>query len=159
MKNGVLLTLFLAFAFITAPVWIALIVAILLARLIHIAVFYALVWTWWIGKARRRVIFVYSDSPNWKDYIETNILPRLPANTVVLKWSRRVIWPRFNLSVSLFRCFAGERDFNPIGLVFERFDLVKRYRFRQPFLDRKHGRLDPLQHLETEFLTHVATGS
>ena len=141
MKNGVLLALLLTLAFITAPVWIALIVVIVLARLIHIAVLYALVWTWWIGKARARVPFVY-DSPNWKEYIEANILPAPPVNTVVLKWSRRVSWPTFSLSARLFRCFAGERDFNPIGLVFERFDVVKRYRFHQAFLDRKHGRLD-----------------
>jgi len=117
---------------------------------------YVLVWAWWIGRARRRVLFVYSDSPNWKEHIEVNILPKLPPSTVVLNWSQRRSWPKFNLSVILFRCFAGEREFNPIALVFERFDRVERYRFWQPFRDAKHGRPEALQMLEARLFKHTA---
>ena len=126
-----------------------LVVTVLLVRLFQFVALYALVWTWWIGRARRRVLFVYSDSPNWKEHIESNILPKLPPNTVVLNWSHRRSWPKFNLSVILFRCFAGEREFNPIALVFERFDLVERYRFWQPFRDA-------LQMLEARLFKHTA---
>jgi hypothetical protein len=146
----------LAIVVLTAPLWLTVVAIVLLARLFQVVVLYALVWAWWIGSAPRRVLFVYSDSPNWKDYIESSILPRLPANTVVLNWSHRMTWPAFNLSVMLFRCFSGEREFNPIGLVFERFDVVERYRFRQPFRDAKHGRSEALQVLEARFLKHAA---
>jgi hypothetical protein len=95
---------------------------------------------WWSHAwARRRVLFVYSESPNWKEYVEANILPKLPANTVVLNWSNRARWPRFSVPVMLFRCFAGEREFNPIGLVFERLDIVERYRFWQAFRVQSMG--------------------
>jgi hypothetical protein len=56
----------------------------------------------------------------------------------------------------LFRCFAGEREFNPIGLVFERLDIVERYRFWQAFRDAKHGHAETLRVVETKFLGHVA---
>ena len=146
----------LAVVVLTAPWWLAWLAVAVLARLIHVVVLYGLLWAWWIGWARQRVLFVYSDSPHWKKYIEANILPNLPANTVVLNWSERASWPKFSLSVRLFRCFAGEREFNPIGLVFERFDVVERYRFWQPFRDMKHGRSEALHLLETQFLKHAA---
>jgi hypothetical protein len=147
----------LAVVVFTAPLWLPWAVIVLLARLFQAVVLYALVWGWWIGRAPRRVLFVYSDSPNWKEYIEGNILPKLPSNTVVLNWSHRLSWRRFDLSVMLFRCFAGKREFNPIGLVFERLDVVERYRFWQPFQDARHGRSEALKVLEIRFLKH-ATG-
>ena len=72
---------------------------------------YGLVWTWWLGQSAQRVVFVYSDSPNWKDHIEGGILPRLPADAVILNWSRRREWRRFSFPALLFRTFAGGREF------------------------------------------------
>jgi hypothetical protein len=109
---------------------------------------YLAVWAWWIGRAPRRVLFVYSESPNWKEHIEQQILPRLPHNAVVLNWSRRKQWPRFSLAVLLFRAFAGDQEFNPIALVFTRFGFVERFRFWQPFRDAKHGKDEPLKMLQ-----------
>jgi hypothetical protein len=147
--------LFLAVIALTAPLWIPLLAGLLIVALLKTAVLYVLVWTWWIGRARRRVLFVYSDSPNWKEYVEARIVPALPPKTVILNWSRRASWSRRDLSVRLFREFAGDREFNPIGLVFERFRLVGKYRFWQPFRDAKHGNPVPLQVLERQFLQHA----
>jgi hypothetical protein len=151
--NQALLVLLLV---VTAPIWLALVILAVLAHVVRQVALYLIVWFWWIGRDRRRTLFVYSDSPNWKDYIERMILPRLPENSVVLNWSNRNRWPRFSMPVLLFRTFAGSREFNPIGLVFERFDLVARYRFWQPFRDLKHGRPAALRGLEERFFTHVA---
>jgi hypothetical protein len=141
---------------VTAPLWVALAVVAVLAPAIREVALYLIVWFCWIGYDRRRTIFVYSDSPNWKEYIDRVILPRLPENSVVLNWSNRGKWSRFAVPVLLFRTFAGSREFNPIGLVFERFGLVARYRFWQPFRDLKHGRPEALRVLEERFFAHVA---
>jgi hypothetical protein len=146
----------LAVVVLTAPLWLAVLFVMVLGRFVQVVALYAFVWFWWIGWGRRRVLFVYSDSPNWKEYVEANILPKLPANTVVLNWSNRARWPKFSLPVMLFGCFAGEREFNPIGLVFERFEVVERYRFWQPFRDAKHGHPEALRLVETQFLHHAA---
>ena len=114
---------------ITASLWLVLAAVAILAHVVRQVGLYAIVWFWWVGLASRRVLFVYSDSPNWKDYIEQVILSRLPENSVVLNWSQRRQWPRLGISIWLFRAFAGSLEFNPIGLVFERFGLVARYRF------------------------------
>ena len=103
VQRAILLTVVV----VTAPLWLAALLVVVLGRLVKIIMLYALVWLWWIGRARRRVLFVYSDSPNWKEYLEANILPKLPANTVVLNWSNRAQWPKFSLPVRLFRCFRG----------------------------------------------------
>ena len=146
----------LAVVVLTSPIWLAALVILAIGQVIRGVALYAFVWLWWIGWARRRVLFVYSDSPNWKEYVEANILPKLPANTVVLNWSNRAQWPRFSAPVVLFRSFAGEREFNPIGLVFERLAVVERYRFWPAFRDAKHGDTERLRLVETKFLDRVA---
>jgi len=141
---------------LTSPLWLPLLLVALVAMLIRVAALYAIVWLWWIGRAPRRVLFVYSDSPHWKQHVETNILPKLPRDSVILNWSERARWRSFSVPVLLFYCFAGNREFNPIGLVFGRFTMVERYRFWQPFQDAKHGNFAALQQVEAAFL-HRAT--
>src|SRR5882762_1515407 len=92
---------------ITASLWLVLAAVAILAHVVRQVGLYAIVWFWWVGLASRRVLFVYSDSPNWKDYIEQVILSRLPENSVVLNWSQRRQWPRLGISIWLFRAFAG----------------------------------------------------
>ena len=144
MPKWLLTIVAIALLVVAAP----LLLTVVVAHAVWIGALYLAVWIWWIGRATRRVLFVYSDSPNWKEYIEQQILPRLPQNAVVLNWSRRKQWPRFSLAVLLFRAFAGGREFNPIALVFTRFGFVERFRFWQPFRDAKHGKDEPLKMLE-----------
>jgi hypothetical protein len=141
-----------AIVILTSPLWLPLLLVVLVGRLIRVATLYAIVWLWWIGRARQRVLFVHSDSPHWRQHIETNILPKLPQDSVILNWSERARWRSFSVPVLLFHCFAGNKEFNPIGLVFPRFAMVERYRFWQPFQDAKHGRFDTLQQVESAFL-------
>jgi hypothetical protein len=70
----------------------------------------------WPGK---RGILVYSNSPNWGQYIEHNWLPRIGTQFVLLNWSERSRWAverRFEARV--FRRFAGDREFNPLAIIF-----------------------------------------
>ena len=44
------------------------------------------------GRKGKVILFVYSDSSNWKDHVEEKILPRLAACSVILNWSKRREW-------------------------------------------------------------------
>ena len=104
----------------------------------------------------RRVLFVYSESPNWQAYIEANILPRLKDRAVVLNWSQRSEWPvRSPWEARYFRHFAGTREFNPIALVMCKRGRVQPVRFHQAFLDFKHGKESALRAAETELFALI----
>jgi len=130
-------------------------------------------------------LIVYSNSPNWKDYIEATWLPRVADKTVVLNWSDRQHWSReYPLEAKLFRAYAGTKEFNPIAIIFtgppvrpiaERWAalcsgaildavLFSHYpereviRFRQPFKDFKHGRDRALRQAEERMFAAIDAG-
>lgn len=111
-----------------------LVVAVLL-DLLWGAILYLAIWLTWREKL---IVFVYSDSPTWKDYIGREILPSLQGRAVILNWSERKKW-KTSVAVLAFRYFGGHRNFNPIGMIFRPFHFVKIYRFFEAFKDFKHG--------------------
>ena len=123
------------------------------ALLLHLAL-----WLVWVPFGRR-VLFVYSDSPLWQEYVEHNILPRLPSGSVVLNWSKRRHWSRWTLAYWTFRFFGGRREFNPIAVVVRPLRWSRVFRFWRAFRDFKHGRREPLTRLEREFLESARRGT
>jgi hypothetical protein len=115
---------------------------------LHIAI-----WCCWCLRGRY-VLFVYSDSPIWHDYVEDHILPRLGEHAVVLNWSHRSRWRR-TLSVLAFRYFGGHRCFNPMALVFRPFRLARHFRFYEPFQEFKHGKTEAVAKMERELYDTV----
>lgn len=108
------------------------------------------------GKYGRFVLLVYSDSPNWKDYIEANILPRLEPHVVALNWSKRGEWERVNpFEAKVFKHWAGEEEFNPMALIFSPGGRVEDVRFWRPFRDFKHGKEGLLRQAEALLFTEV----
>jgi len=94
-------------------------------------------------------VFVYSDSPNWKEHVETHILPRVTERFVILNWSRRAEWVnRRPLEVRVFQRWAGSRSFNPIAIIVRRFGTVDTIRFFDAFRAHKHGKSDELRRAE-----------
>jgi hypothetical protein len=145
---------------ILIPLLIPLAVVALATHLIHGAVLYALVWLCWCTRGKH-ILLVYSDSPVWRDYVEDNIIPRLPPSTIVLNWSRRCTWRWYSLPVMVFRFFGGTREFNPMVVVLRPFRRARRFRFWQAFKDYKHGNKTTLQSLERDMfacLSHSKTG-
>lgn len=126
---------------------------VILSPVLIIAIMFYLLWgvilctLIWLTWRKRFVLFVYSDSPIWKDYIETEIFPHIQDHTIILNWSQRKSW-KPSLAVLAFRYFGGYRNFNPIAIVFRPFHLVKTYRFFQAFRAYKHG--DPEKVEETK---------
>ncbi len=125
-----------------------------LCYVVYGAVLRLTAWTFYCTRGVN-VLFVYSNSPIWKDHLERNIIPHLPDSSLMLNWSERSGWNRASLPVLLFRHFGGSAAFNPLALVFRPFRRTRVFRFWQPFLDFKHGDTQALQGLESEFLKEL----
>jgi hypothetical protein len=98
------------------------------------------------------ILFVYSDSPHWKSYIERNILPQIQDHAVILNWSERNQWDTTSWPVRVFKHWGGRKDFNPLAVVFCSLTQVRVIRFYPAFLDFKHGKEALLRQAESQLL-------
>jgi len=104
----------------------------------------------------RHILFVYSDSPNWKAHVEERILPRIRKKAVILNWSERRHWHRTNpWEARFFRRFAGDREFSPIALILLPGRRVTAVRFHRAFLDLKHGKQKPIHDAEATLFDYL----
>lgn len=128
--------------------------ALVMAGLSHLyrGALYLLVWLLWLPKGKD-ILFVYSDSPIWCEYMTTEILPLVERRAVVLNWSERSKWPLWSLGVSVFHRFGGGRDFNPLVVLFQPFRRARTIRFWQAFKDWKRGYREPVERLRQELLS------
>jgi len=110
--------------------------------------------TIWLTSKKPFLVFVYSNSPIWKDYIEREILPHIQNRAVILNWSERRHWKN-SLAVLAFRYFGGFRNFNPMGMIFRPFRFVKTYRFLEAFKEFKHGTSRNVERLTKELLDDI----
>ena len=100
----------------------------------------------------KKVVFVYSDSPHWQSRIESEVLPKISDQAVVLNWSERSTtkWRQRPLEVRIFKHWGGSREFNPLAIVFQEDGSVEVIRFWQAYRDYKHGKSRLLQKKEQE---------
>jgi hypothetical protein len=113
------------------------------------AVLYLLVWLLWIPKGKD-FLFVYSDSPIWREYMISHVLPLVRERAVVLNWSERSRWSPWSLKVSVFRVFGGHREFNPMVVKFQLFRKAKTLRYWSAFQDWKRGYAEPVESLNQQ---------
>jgi hypothetical protein len=107
------------------------------------------VWLTWCPKGRYALV-VYSNSPIWREYFESHVLPAVRGRAAVLNWSERKRW-RYSLAVTLFRFFGGTRDFNPLAIVFQPLTWPRRFRFYRAFHRFKHGQPEEVENMRREF--------
>ena len=145
-------------------------VAILGGLIIVLVGILAVVWAWYAftsaamvrrfrrvhGRAGKFLLLVYSDSPNWKAYIDEHILPQVAPYAVLLNWSQRSTWgtPK-PLEVRIFERWGGNREFNPLAIVIPRTGKIEVIRFWQAFRDFKHGKPLLLQKQQERLLERV----
>jgi hypothetical protein len=137
----VLLPILLPLALITIPLY-----------LLYGCALYVLVWMLWLPKGKD-ILLVYSDSPIWKEYMATEVLPLVQERAVVLNWSERSKWPWWSLEVDVFRRFGGSREFNPLVVFFPPFRRAKVFRFWSAFKDWKRGYREPVERLRQELFS------
>lgn len=133
-----------------SPLLIALGLVVIVAHFTARMALYALVWILWCSRGRN-VLYVYSDSPIWKEHVESEVIPRLSERVVILNWSRRKRW-RVSLATLLFQHFGGSKEFNPMAIVFRPFRTQTEFRFWRPFHDWKKGKTENLEVMERSFL-------
>ena len=114
---------------------------------------------WLTVGAKPWVVFVYSESPNWKEYCEENIIPNLPNGAVILNWSERKKWNKRELAVKFFGHFAGGSEFCPLAFVVRPGRWILRYRFFKAFKALKKGKDRELAQLEKEFWGEVGANA
>ncbi|MDO8589394.1 MAG: hypothetical protein Q7T82_20415 [Armatimonadota bacterium] len=136
------------------PLILCLAVAYLIIYLLYAFLLHLAVRLFWSARGIR-ILYVYSNSPDWQEHIENEILPRLPQGTILLNWSDRKTWRWFGLSVILFRHFGGHREFNPMAVVFRPFRRTRVFRFFKAFRDLKHGKPGLLNRLEADFFEEL----
>jgi hypothetical protein len=131
-----------------------------LSPFLIIAVLFYLVWgiilcmAIWLSWRKPPVLFVYSESPIWKDYMEREIIPHIKDFAVILNWSERKNWNN-SLSVWAFRYFGGNRNFNPITIVFRPWRFVKAYRFFEAFQKFKHGNTTEVEKIKNDMFENL----
>ena len=104
-----------------------------------------------LGSAGKRVLLVYSRSPNWQAYVESKWLPRLEPHVVIVNWSDRSTWRGSPaLPVRLFRLYGGRRYDNPMVVLFPPGGRARVIRFFKAFRDLKHGKALALNKAEAQ---------
>jgi len=126
--------------------------------LIKALIFCLLVRIIWYPK-KKYAVLVYSDSPNWKEYIETNWFPRVSLYAFVINWSKRndCSWDTNRLAREIFLHRSGVRsrvekaeEYNPMVIIFVPWWKPRVIRFWKAFKDFKHGKDYSLRKLEQE---------
>ncbi len=108
-------------------------------------------WMCWCTRGKH-VLIVYSNSPVWQPYFESQLLPALESRAVILNWSERATWPTWTLAYMVFRFFGGDRNFNPMAIVFRPGRFRRVFRFWKPFRDFKYGKPEAVERMKDELL-------
>lgn len=128
------------------PVIIPLLLLSLTLWSIHRIVLYLLVWLLWLPRGKD-ILFVYSDSPIWREYMMTQLFPLVQERALVLNWSERNKWHWLSFRVQLFKSFGGGREFNPLIVLFRPWRRARVLRFWSAFKDWKRGYTEPVERL------------
>ena len=129
-----------------------------LKSLAPLALRFVLKFRFWVrhGRKGKVILFAYSDSPNWKDYIEAKILPSLEGCSVILNWSKRREWESsMQFEERLFNQWAGSGEFTPTAILFPLMGKVRVFRLFQPSNNPKHGKDKVSKEAEQSLLVAV----
>lgn len=146
-------------AILLAPILVPLLILFFLTLAIAVPISYLLlyiaIWSSWLTRGKD-ILFIYSDSPIWRDYMLSEMLPLFESRAVVLNWSERSRWKRWSLRVLAFKFFAGSKAFNPLIVVFRPFCKAKKFRFWPAFREWKQGNRQSVDELKQEVTRTVS---
>jgi hypothetical protein len=137
---------------ILLPIVLPLALLALVLYVLHRMALYMLIWVLWLPRGKN-VLLVYSDSPIWHEYMLTEVIPLVKERAIVLNWSERSKWPWWSFRVHVFHWFAGDREFNPLVVLFRPFRRAVVLRFWSAFKQWKRGDTEPVERLRQELLS------
>jgi hypothetical protein len=137
---------------ILLPIILPLALLALVLYIPHRLALYLLVWVLWLPRGKN-VLLVYSDSPVWHEYMMTQVMPLVQERAIVLNWSERSKWRWWSFRVHVFHWFAGDREFNPLVVLFRPFRRARVFRFWSAFKEWKRGDRGPVERLLQELLS------
>jgi hypothetical protein len=137
---------------ILLPIVLPLALLALVIYVCHRLALYMLVWVLWLPRGKNALV-VYSDSPIWQEYMLTHVMPLIKEHAIVLNWSERNKWPRWSFRVHVFHWFAGDREFNPIVILFRPLRRARIFRFWSAFKEWKRGNEQAVEGLRQELLS------
>ena len=152
VKTIAQISLFVVLLPVTFPLFLIFILGVMLYQ----SGLYLLIWLLWLPRGKS-VLFVSSDSPNWKEYMSNQVLPLVASRAVILNWSERKNWRRWSLATHFFRAYAGDREFNPMVVAFRPMHRAAFFRFYGPLKHWKHGNSEPVEWLRQELADYVGT--
>ena len=86
------------------------------------------------------ILFTYSESENWSQYIEENIIPEISNHAVVINRTKQQNWKEeYPLELKAIEVLAG-LEVNPIALIFRNGLRVRKVTLFEAFRDLKHGK-------------------
>jgi len=101
------------------------------------------------------ILFTYSESENWSQYIEDNILPKIDEYSIIINRSKNQHWKsKFKLERHAIESWANI-NINPIAIIFEPNKKVKVIEFYKAFRDLKHGKLETINSKSQELFECV----
>jgi hypothetical protein len=103
----------------------------------------------WLPRGKD-VLFVYSDSPTWHEYMMHEVLPLVADRAVILNWSHRHSWSRWSLATWAFRMLSGHKNYNPLVVLFRPLRRSRTFRFWAAFQEKKHGNGTSVEQLTGE---------
>ncbi len=139
---------------------------LVLGAAIVVAVLWDLSRRWYLRHLARRfqrvhggkdLLVVYTDSPHWKDHVESQWVVRWPNRIVTLNRSRP--WSRKQPEAVLWLAVAGIREHTPLAVVILRRGKLRVIRFFEAFQESKHGRRARLQAAEQELENAMSEGA
>lgn len=98
------------------------------------------------------ILFTYSDSPNWSEFIETNIIPKIEQHAIIINRTKNPNWKhQFKPEKRAIELWAT-LNANPLAIVFEPNGKTEPIEFYEAFRDLKHGKDKAINEKCTELL-------
>ena len=107
----------------------------------------------WFPKGKN-VLFVYSNRKIWKDYFETNLIPKIQNKSIIINWSNRHQngWDKNSLEAKALNAFRPSYNFYPLVIVFDTQKAVKVFPLYDSFLKKIKSNSKEYQDIESQIL-------